>query len=128
MLTGLYSAAAGMIAQLDRHDVIANNLANISTAGFKRTSVGTHAFEVGLRYADQQGTQPYCKAVIPSTVLSRDQRPGPLIDGQEGSNVNAVEEMVNIISALRAYESCQRAIQSLDQVLDKAINVMNRTG
>lgn len=35
MQTGYYSAAAGMVAQFNRLDTIANNLANVNTAGFK---------------------------------------------------------------------------------------------
>lgn len=36
MLPGLYNAATGMIAVEQRQDIIANNLANASTPGFKR--------------------------------------------------------------------------------------------
>lgn len=36
MIRGIYSAAAGMVAESMRSDVIANNLANASTAGFKK--------------------------------------------------------------------------------------------
>lgn len=36
MISGLYTAASGMIAVEQRQDIIANNLANIATPGFKR--------------------------------------------------------------------------------------------
>lgn len=36
MLEGLYSSAAGMTAQQQRIDVVANDLANVSTAGYKK--------------------------------------------------------------------------------------------
>jgi flagellar basal-body rod protein FlgF len=36
MVAGLHSITAGMQAQWQRHEVLANNLANISTPGFKR--------------------------------------------------------------------------------------------
>jgi flagellar basal-body rod protein FlgF len=37
LVRGLYTAAAGaLVAQMDT-DTIANNLANVNTAGFKRT-------------------------------------------------------------------------------------------
>ncbi|WP_457743898.1 flagellar hook-basal body protein [Sulfurimonas sp.] len=39
MQTGYYSAAAGMVTQFNRLDVIANNLANVNTAGFKEDDV-----------------------------------------------------------------------------------------
>jgi flagellar basal-body rod protein FlgF len=39
MQTGYYSAAAGMVTQFNRLDTIANNLANVNTAGFKEDNV-----------------------------------------------------------------------------------------
>jgi flagellar basal-body rod protein FlgG len=39
MQSGYYSATGGMVAQMNRLDVIANNLANSNTAGFKRDDV-----------------------------------------------------------------------------------------
>jgi len=40
MLEGLYSAAAGMAAQQQRIDGVANDLANVSTTGYKRVRIG----------------------------------------------------------------------------------------
>ncbi len=39
MQTGYYQAAAGMVTQFNRLDLIANNLANVNTAGFKEDDV-----------------------------------------------------------------------------------------
>lgn len=39
MQTGYYSAAAGMVTQFNRLDTIANNLANVNTAGFKEDNL-----------------------------------------------------------------------------------------
>lgn len=39
MQSGYYSSAAGMITQFNRLDVIANNLANVNTTGFKEDNV-----------------------------------------------------------------------------------------
>ncbi len=44
----------------------------------------------------------------------------------ETSNVNVVEEMVAMISCLRAYEAGQRAIASADSILGKAVNEVGR--
>ena len=46
----------------------------------------------------------------------------------ENSNVNAVEEMVAMITSLRAYEMAQKAIQSSDGMLNKAVNEVGRVG
>lgn len=40
----------------------------------------------------------------------------------EASGVNSVEEMVRMVQTMRSYESNQRAILSIDQTLDKAVN------
>lgn len=40
MLEGLHSAAAGMAAQQDRIAAVSNDLANVSTTGYKHTRVG----------------------------------------------------------------------------------------
>ncbi len=44
----------------------------------------------------------------------------------EAANVNAVSELAAMISALRAFEASQRALQATDQTLDKAINDIGR--
>ncbi|HHV72873.1 MAG TPA: flagellar basal-body rod protein FlgF [Clostridia bacterium] len=44
----------------------------------------------------------------------------------EGSNVNAVQEMVRLITAARAYESCQKLIQYQDSTLEQAVNDLGR--
>jgi flagellar basal-body rod protein FlgF len=64
---------------------------------------------------------------IEKSADASDANPTRVISGcLEASNVNAVEEMVSMITAMRSYESCQKAIQSLDQTLDKVINQMSK--
>lgn len=52
---------------------------------------------------------------------------GSLMQGfLEGSNVNAVTEMVKMIEIYRNYESAQRLIRSYDDVLAKSVNDIGR--
>jgi flagellar basal-body rod protein FlgG len=44
----------------------------------------------------------------------------------EGANVNSVREMVEMIACLRQYESNQKAVQSQDETLSKAVNEVGR--
>lgn len=44
----------------------------------------------------------------------------------EASNVNVVSEMVDMITVSRAYESNQKAIQTIDTTLDKAVNTVGK--
>lgn len=46
----------------------------------------------------------------------------------EGSNANPIQNMVQMIRAVRNFEADQRAIQSQDQTLDKAVNSVGRLG
>ncbi|VBB08914.1 flagella basal body rod proteins signature [Lucifera butyrica] len=46
----------------------------------------------------------------------------------EGSNVNIVSEMVNMISGYRTYEVDSKMVQAQDQLLDKAVNEVGKVG
>lgn len=53
-------------------------------------------------------------------------RPMVIQGYQELSNVNPVTEMVDMITAMRSYEANQKAIQTHDQLLDKAVNEVGK--
>jgi flagellar basal-body rod protein FlgF len=56
MIRGIYTAASGMVAQLNRQDVVANNLANLNTTGFKSDQATSTAFgSMLLKAYDQKG-------------------------------------------------------------------------
>jgi flagellar basal-body rod protein FlgF len=44
MIRGLYTAASGMVSQLINQDIVANNIANVNTVGFKRTGASFQSF------------------------------------------------------------------------------------
>ncbi|NLU10231.1 MAG: flagellar basal-body rod protein FlgF [Tepidanaerobacter acetatoxydans] len=44
----------------------------------------------------------------------------------EGSNANTISEMVDLITAFRAYEASQKVIQTHDETLDRAVNDIAR--
>ena len=50
MVRGLYSGALGMMTQMQRMDVISNNLANADTTSFKRDHVVSHSFSEQFLY------------------------------------------------------------------------------
>jgi flagellar basal-body rod protein FlgG len=51
VLNGLYSAASGMLAQQTRMDMLANDLANVDTTGYKQSRIGFR----DLLYNREQG-------------------------------------------------------------------------
>ena len=50
MIRGLYTSALGMTAQMQRMDVVSNNIANVNTTGFRRDAVAAHAFSERLAH------------------------------------------------------------------------------
>jgi len=46
MISGFYEAGGAMAVYADRNDIIANNLANVATPGFKKESVYVEPFDV----------------------------------------------------------------------------------
>lgn len=55
MLRGLYTAANGMITESQRTDVIANNVANVNTTGYKQDQAAVKEFEELLLRRIQDG-------------------------------------------------------------------------
>jgi len=48
---------------------------------------------------------------------------GKVLQGYlEGSNVNSIKEMVEMISAYRTYESNQKVVRAYDELLSRAVN------
>ena len=51
MIRGLYASAVGMQTNMNRMDVVSNNLANVDTAGFKRETAVQRSFTEELMHA-----------------------------------------------------------------------------
>jgi len=77
----------GLQAAALRQHVLANNIANINTPGFKRTRV---EFERQLAQALQSGEDP--TKVKPLLVVEQDRTAGP-----DGNNVDLEAEMVRLV-------------------------------
>ena len=85
MIRGLYTAATGMIAQTIKQDVIANNIANAQTPGFKRQQAVEVSFQQALQNSTASlpiGKKPDYPDTQVSSVLVRVQSS---IDQTEGS-------------------------------------------
>lgn len=59
MIRGLYTAAAGMVAQQRRHDTVTQNIANLNTTGYKQVESTLRAFpeQQLIRSGDASGDQ-----------------------------------------------------------------------
>lgn len=69
MIRGLYAGASGMIAEAMRTDLIANNLANVNTAGFKKDVAVSKEFASVLMTRINDGGNPATIGSIGSGVM-----------------------------------------------------------
>jgi flagellar basal-body rod protein FlgG len=98
-----------------------------------QNSSGTQSFRLTLsRFANPSGLQSlggnqYSETAAsgtPETGAPGEGGFGSTIQGYiEGSNVNIVEEMVNLIVAQRAYEINSKSVQSSDEMLQNVANM-----
>ncbi len=141
-MLGVFSAmevaASGLSAQRIRMNTIAGNLANARTT---QTAEGgpyrriDPLFEaVGLDRSRGAFAQSRGVSKVQVTRLVADERPGQMMfepghpdanaDGYvEYPNVNAVEEMVNMITASRAYEAGVTSIDTIKQMARSAVEI-----
>ncbi len=59
MIRGLYASATGMLALMTKQDVIANNIANANTTGFKRDYASITSFPEALIYAQERSADAH---------------------------------------------------------------------
>ncbi len=81
MIRGLYTSATGMLAELARQDVVANNLANVDSVGYKRDNITEVPFREYLINAYAKGkVTPIGQLGLGVDVISRysDFGPGPI--------------------------------------------------
>ncbi|MBX3186760.1 MAG: flagellar basal body rod protein FlgC [Labilithrix sp.] len=130
-------AASSLTAQRSRMNVIAGNLANARTT---KTEDGTPYKRLDPVFAATplapQSADPIMRAVhkVEVTEVRPDATPGQLVydpghpDANENGyveypNVNVVSEMVNMMSATRAYEAGVTSIESLKSMARAAIKI-----
>ncbi len=145
MFTGIDASASGLTAERLRMDVISNNIANANTT---RTDQGgayhrryvvfmprekeLQSFEDIFKRAvgNKKGTGEGVRAVA----IAEDPEQGPLVydpshpdANEEGyvekPNVNIVAEMVDMITAQRAYEANATAINAAKSMAMKALDI-----
>lgn len=138
----LRAAASGMMAQQTRSEVIANNLANVNTTRtpqggpYRRQEVvfapGSRSFADALDEAsgassgDLKGVQ--VQGIVPDqSPLKRIYEPGhPDADAQgyvSMPNIDTVTEMVDMMSATRAYEADVTAVNAVKSMAQKALEI-----
>lgn len=141
-MLGVFSAmevsASGLSAQRTRMNTIASNMANAQTtrteAGgpYKRVDPVFEAVRVDRMTALTASEEAVREVRVANIV--QDQRPGSLVyqpghpdANPEGyvmfPNVNVVEEMVNMITASRAYEAGVTSIEAVKGMAQSALDL-----
>ena len=138
MLNIFNVAGSAISAQSQRLNVVASNLANADTVAgpdgraYKARQVTFQTQLMGQ--APQGGTADATSAGVTVSAITEDQTPGrrvhdpkhPQADGDgyvTYSNVNAVEEMVNMISASRSYQNNIEVMNTAKALLLKTLQL-----
>jgi flagellar basal-body rod protein FlgC len=137
IFTALEVAGSGLSAERGRMNIIASNLANARTTSdangqpyrrvdpvFEAKSMNPFSFDPVLRNVQR----------VDLSRVKRDENPGQLVydpdhpDADEAGyveypNVNMVTEMVNMMTASRAYEAGVTSIESIKSMASAALRI-----
>ncbi len=141
-MLGVFSAmeisASGLSAQRTRMNTIASNLANSRTtrteAGGPYQRVDPVFRAVALEKMRALTPAEHSVSLVGVAQIASDPRPGPVVyepthpdanaEGYvEYPNVNVVEEMVNMITASRAYEAGITSIEAVKGLAQSALEI-----
>ena len=115
MIDAIHSSLSGLTAFSTQIDVIARNVANLNTDGFKKSRTEFVAGETGgVRSAIQ-------KNETAGPVILNDRGYGPA--QLELSNVDLAEETVNRIVAQRGFEANLKTLKTTDDMLGHILDI-----
>lgn len=123
--TALRISASGLSAERFRMDVISSNIANANTVKangkdpYRRKDVALYAGPEGVSVGEVVEDQRPFREVVDRTNPNADPNTGIVTY----SNVEPVEEMVNMMSASRAYEANIEAFNSAKSMIKSALQI-----
>ncbi len=128
-------ASSGMTAQTSRLNVTASNIANAESVGSSPDTTYRARHPVFATVKDRiQGQQPNLSSRVRVQNIIEDQRPGlqryepghPLANENGyifASNVNPVQEMVNMLSASRSFQNNVEVMNTAKELLVRTISL-----
>jgi flagellar basal-body rod protein FlgC len=130
-------AASGMSAERSRMNIVAGNLANARTTRtaeggpyrrldpvFQAKSLAPRAFDPILRRVETVEVAEVRADPTPGAMVYEPGHPDANAEGYvEYPNVNVVTEMVNMMTASRAYEAGVTSIESLKSMARSALRI-----
>ena len=145
LFMGIDASASGLTAERLRMDVISNNIANANTTRTERGGAYHRRYVVFEPRAREPKSfeQTLMKAIgltrqtsegVRAVAIEEDNQQGPMVydpghpdanaDGYvENPNVNIVSEMVDMITAQRAYEANATSITAAKTMITKALEI-----
>jgi flagellar basal body rod protein FlgG len=116
MISAIYPALSALRAFGQKLGITSNNIANISTNGFKKS-------RVVLEEAYPSGVKASISRVnIPGAPLPPEKETG---EPQETSNVIAEEEMVDLITTKQAYTANLNTIKAEQEILGTLLDILD---
>jgi flagellar basal-body rod protein FlgC len=131
------TAGSGMAAQSTRLNTVASNLANADTVS--STPEGAYrakeplfatlhdsALKAGAKDDGTSGVQTLGVSESQADIQSRYEPGNPMADANGnvyGSNVNPIDELVNMISASRSYQNNVEVMNTAKQLMLKTLDV-----
>jgi flagellar basal body rod protein FlgG len=122
---GIAWAASAMIAARTRLEIATENLANVSTDGFRRVSARGFLTALGVAIRRERSGKRTVETRAGAFVREPDgslrDASGRRIAGPRLSNgVDAIAEMIDVVAAERSFESAQKAVTAIDLSRQKA--------
>jgi flagellar basal body rod protein FlgG len=110
-MDGIAWAASAMVAARTRLEIATENLANVSTEGFRRILARGSLTARGVTIARQPaGEHPPLRETTGRTLLQP----------QLSNGVDAIAEMIDVLAAERSFESAQKAVAAIDLTRQKS--------
>lgn len=120
-------ASSGMAAQSARMRLVAENIANVDTPGYRRK---TATFEAVLQRGQPTGLVEAGRTHLSRAALKRVHEPGhPMADDAgyyDGSNVNVVLEMADAREAQRSFEANLKMFDQARQMTRSLMELLRR--
>jgi flagellar basal body rod protein FlgG len=103
-------AASAMVAARTRLEIAAENLANVSTDGFRPVTARGFLTSLGVAIERERGPQ----------IALRDSSNHRVAGMPMSNGVDAIAEMIDVLAAERSFESAQKSVAAIDQSRQKA--------
>ena len=127
LLTGMTSASSGMTAQSARLRVLAENIANADTPGYRRKLV---SFESLVARGDEPRAVAAGRVTLDQSPLEKIYDPAhPLADDggyYDGSNVSMMIEIADAREAQRSYEANLRMFDQSRKMITALFDLLRR--